>query len=58
VPRLLAFWAKQDPSFDIWDREAYRGDLPTAEVHVLDARIFALDAAADEMAKLVRRFMN
>jgi pimeloyl-ACP methyl ester carboxylesterase len=57
-PRLLVIWGKHDPSFDLSEPEAYRGDVPNAEVHVLDAGHFALDTAADEIARLVRRFMK
>jgi pimeloyl-ACP methyl ester carboxylesterase len=57
-PRLLVIWGKYDASFDISEPEAYRRDVPTAEVHVLDAGHFALDTAADEIAALVRAFMR
>ncbi len=56
-PRLLVVWGKYDPSFDLSEPEAYRRDVPTAEVHVLDAGHFALDTAADEIAALVRSFV-
>lgn len=57
-PRLLVLWGKYDPSFDISEPEAYRRDVPKAEVHVLDAGHFALDTAADQIAELVRAFMK
>jgi hypothetical protein len=38
--------------------ERYGKDLPNAEVHALDAGHFALDMAADEIAALVRGFVN
>jgi pimeloyl-ACP methyl ester carboxylesterase len=57
-PRLIVLWGKYDPSFDISEPESYRRDVPKAEVHVLDAGHFALDTAADEIARLVRGFMN
>jgi pimeloyl-ACP methyl ester carboxylesterase len=57
-PRLLVLWGRYDPSFDISEPEAYRRDVPKAEVHVLDAGHFALDAKADEIARLIRGFMN
>jgi pimeloyl-ACP methyl ester carboxylesterase len=56
-PRLLVIWGKYDSSFDIGEPERYRGDVPNAEVHVLDASHFALDTAADEIAMLVENFM-
>ena len=56
-PRLLVIWGKYDLSFDPSEPEAYRRDVPTADVHVLDAGHFALDTAADEIAALVRAFV-
>jgi len=57
-PRLLVIWGKYDPSFDLSEPEAYRRDVPNAQVHVLDAGHFALDTAADEIAALVRGFVG
>jgi pimeloyl-ACP methyl ester carboxylesterase len=57
-PRLLVLWGKYDLSFDLSEPEAYRRDVPSAEVHVLDAGHFALDTAADEIADLIRGFMS
>lgn len=56
-PRLLLIWSKYDPSFDISEPEAYRRDLPGAQVHVLDAGHFALDTPAAEIAALIRGFV-
>ena len=57
-PRLLVLWGKYDLSFELTEPEAYRRDVPKAEVHVLDAGHFALDTAGDEIAELVRHFMS
>src|SRR5664279_951384 len=57
-PRLLVIWGKYDPSFDISEPESYRRDVPTAQVHVLDAGHFALDTAADEIAALIHAFVR
>src|SRR5437763_2890943 len=57
-PRLLVLWGKHDLSFELTEPEAYRRDVPKAEVHVLEAGHFALDTAADEIARLVRAFMK
>jgi pimeloyl-ACP methyl ester carboxylesterase len=57
-PRLLVLWGKYDPSFDLSEPEAYRREVPQADVHVLDAGHFALDTAADQIAQLVRGFMD
>ena len=57
-PRLLVIWGKYDLSFDLSEPEAYRRDVPNAEVHALEAGHFALDTAADEIAALVGAFMT
>jgi pimeloyl-ACP methyl ester carboxylesterase len=57
-PRLLVLWGKYDPSFDISEPEAYRRDVPHAEVHILEAGHLALDTAADQIADLVRGFLS
>jgi pimeloyl-ACP methyl ester carboxylesterase len=56
-PRLLVLWGKYDSSFDISEPEAYRNDVPGAEIHILEAGHFALDTAADQIAELVRGFL-
>jgi len=57
-PRLLVIWGKHDLSFDLGEPERYRKDVPSAEVHVLDAGHFALDTKANEIAALVQEFMR
>jgi pimeloyl-ACP methyl ester carboxylesterase len=57
-PRMLVIWGTYDPSFDLSESEAYRRDVPNAQVHVRDAGHFALDTAADESAALVRGFVD
>ena len=57
-PRLLVLWGKYDLSFALTEPQAYRRDVPNAEVHILDAGHFALDTKADQIAQLVRHFMD
>ncbi|HLG81906.1 MAG TPA: alpha/beta hydrolase [Bradyrhizobium sp.] len=57
-PPTLVVWGRYDPSFTIAGATAYRDDVPDAEVHILDAGHFALDEATDEIALLVRRFLE
>jgi pimeloyl-ACP methyl ester carboxylesterase len=57
-PRLLVIWGKYESSFDPSEPEAYRRDVPKAEVHIVDGGHFALDTAADEIAALVRAFVG
>jgi pimeloyl-ACP methyl ester carboxylesterase len=57
-PQLLVLWGKYDLSFELSEPEAYRRDVPKAEVHILDAGHFAVDTAADQIAELVQGFMK
>jgi pimeloyl-ACP methyl ester carboxylesterase len=57
-PRLLVIWGKYESSFDPSEPEAYRRDVPKAEVHIVDGGHFALDTAADEIAGYVREFLK
>jgi pimeloyl-ACP methyl ester carboxylesterase len=57
-PAMLVVWGQYDPSFDISEPEAYRGDVPSAEVHILKAGHFALDTNAEEIAVVVRAFVR
>jgi pimeloyl-ACP methyl ester carboxylesterase len=57
-PPLLVLWGKYDPSFTVAGATAYAGDVPKAEIHILEAGHFALDEATDEIASLVRDFLE
>jgi len=57
-PRLLVIWGQYELSFDPSEPEAYRHDVPKAEVHIVDSGHFALDTAADHIAQLVRSFLK
>jgi pimeloyl-ACP methyl ester carboxylesterase len=57
-PRRLVIWGKYELSFDSSEPEAYRRDVPKAEVHIVDGGHFALDTAADQIAQLVGSFMS
>jgi pimeloyl-ACP methyl ester carboxylesterase len=57
-PRLLVVWGQYDPSFNSSEPDAYRRDVPRAEVHLLNAGHFALDTKADEIAALVAAFVH
>ncbi len=49
---------KYDPSFTVAGATAYAGDVPKAEIHILEAGHFALDEATDRIASLVRDFLG
>lgn len=57
-PPLLVVWGRYDPSFQVAEAEAYRRDVPDAEVHVIDAGHFALDEAPDLVTDLTRNFLE
>jgi pimeloyl-ACP methyl ester carboxylesterase len=57
-PPTLVVWGRYDPSFQVAEAEAYRRDIPDAEIHILDAGHFALDDKPDEIAWLVRGFLG
>jgi pimeloyl-ACP methyl ester carboxylesterase len=57
-PRLLVIWGKYESSFDPSEPESYRRDVASAQVHIVDGGHFALNTAADEIAKLVRDFVG
>jgi pimeloyl-ACP methyl ester carboxylesterase len=57
-PRTLVLWGRYDQSFNISEPEAFRRDLPKAQIHILEAGHFALDTAADEVATLISQFIK
>jgi pimeloyl-ACP methyl ester carboxylesterase len=57
-PPTLVVWGKYDPSFTVAGATAYGGDVPKAAIHFLDAGHFALDEATDDIALLVRNFLE
>lgn len=57
-PPILVIWGRYDPSFIVPGAEAYKRDLPSAELHILDAGHFALDEATDTIADLTRDFLD
>lgn len=57
-PPLLAVWGKHDPAFIPPGAEAYRRDIPDAEVHFLDTGHFALETHAPEVAAYMRDFLG
>jgi pimeloyl-ACP methyl ester carboxylesterase len=56
-PSTLVVWGRNDPSFIAAGAEAFKRDLPDAEIHLLDAGHFALDEKNDEIASLILAFL-
>lgn len=57
-PPLLATWGRHDPAFVPAGAAAYKTDLPDAQVHLLEAGHFALETHAQEVATLIRAFLE
>lgn len=56
-PPTLVAWGANDPSFIAAGATAFRADMPSAEIHLLNAGHFALDEKTDEIANLILIFM-
>jgi pimeloyl-ACP methyl ester carboxylesterase len=57
-PPVLVTWGRNDEIFGPAGAEAFRRDLPNAEIHLLDAGHFALETHGEEIAALIRRFLD
>ncbi|MFP7733283.1 alpha/beta fold hydrolase [Priestia aryabhattai] len=57
-PPLLAVWGKNDVSFVPEGAEAFKKDLPDAEIHLLDSGHFALETHAKEIGELMVDFLK
>ncbi len=57
-PPFLAAWGRNDAHFIPAGAEAYRRDLPNAEIHLLDTGHFALETHAAEIGALIRAFLE
>jgi len=55
-PRFLAVWGKHDPFFLPPGAEAFKRDIPGAQVSFLDTGHFALETHAREIADAIRTF--
>lgn len=55
---FLAVWGRHDPAFLPAGAEAYKRDLPSGHVHLLDAGHFAIETHADEVAQFIRSFLQ
>lgn len=57
-PPILAVWGRNDPFFLNAGADAFRRDVPSAEVHFFDTGHFALETHLHEIAPLVRSFLD
>jgi pimeloyl-ACP methyl ester carboxylesterase len=56
-PPFLAVWGKNDPFFLPPGAEAFKRDIPDAEVRFFDTGHFALETHCDEIAAAIRDFL-
>jgi len=56
-PALLAAWGKNDPFFLPAGAEAFKRDIPQAQVRFFDTGHFALETHAAEIAQTIREFL-
>jgi pimeloyl-ACP methyl ester carboxylesterase len=57
-PPALIVWGANDKIFPADGARAYLGDLPHADLHLLDTGHFALEDKLDDMAPLIRGFLD
>ena len=57
LPPFLAVWGKNDPFFLPQGAEAFKRDLPDAEIYFFDTGHFALETHAEEIAVAIRNFL-
>jgi pimeloyl-ACP methyl ester carboxylesterase len=57
-PPLLAVWGKNDPFFLPAGAEAFKRDIPDAEVHFFDTGHFALETHDSQIATAIRDFLT
>jgi pimeloyl-ACP methyl ester carboxylesterase len=57
-PPTLIAWGKNDKIFPEEGAHPYLRDLPNADLHILDTGHFALEDKLDEMAPLIRNFLD
>ena len=58
LPPLLAVWGRNDPFFLPPGAEAFRRDIPDADVRFYDTGHFALETHAPEIATAIRDFLS
>jgi pimeloyl-ACP methyl ester carboxylesterase len=57
-PPVLIAWGKNDQIFPAAGAEPFKRDLKTLEFHLLDAGHFALETNSDQIASLIREFLD
>jgi len=58
APRTLVLWGKYDPAFIVEGAHAFKRDLPSAQIEILDAGHFAMDTRLEEVVDRSARFLT
>jgi pimeloyl-ACP methyl ester carboxylesterase len=56
-PPLLAVWGRNDPFFLPAGAEAFKRDIPAADVRFVDTGHFALETHVEPIAAAIRQFL-
>ena len=57
-PPLLAVWGENDPSFIPAGANAFKRDVPGAEIQFVPSGHFALESHHTEIARLMKEFLD
>lgn len=57
-PPLLAVWGKNDPFFSPEGAQAWKRDIPKAEIHFFDTGHFALETHQSEIIPVIKDFLQ
>ena len=57
-PPLLAVWGENDPSFIPAGANAFKRDVPNADIHFVPSVHFALESHHTEIARLMKGFLK
>jgi pimeloyl-ACP methyl ester carboxylesterase len=57
-PPLLAVWGKNDPFFSPAGAQAWKRDIPKAEIHFFDTGHFALETHQSEIIPVIKDFLR
>jgi pimeloyl-ACP methyl ester carboxylesterase len=57
-PPLLAVWGKNDPFFLPEGAEAWKRDIPAADIRFYDTGHFALETHGAEIIPVIREFLD
>jgi pimeloyl-ACP methyl ester carboxylesterase len=58
APPTLVLWGKYDPAFIVEGAQAFKRDVPNAQIEILDAGHFAMDTRLEEIADLAAAFLS